>query len=80
MPPSSGLESLLQFVPLMILGLGWAIGAAYIAPKIGASRVLWFILLVVPVVNIVAGAIFFFRVAGHILDRLNALTERSTFS
>jgi hypothetical protein len=40
----------------------------------GANRWVWLVLVLVPVVNWVAGPVFLVLIAGAILDRLNALT------
>ena len=60
----------------MILMLTLAIGAFYLAPKIGANRWLWLILLLIPFVNFFTFWAFAFLVAGRILDRLNAIGDR----
>lgn len=66
-----------SFIPFMILtSLPFVIGAAYLAPKMGRNPWLWGILLLIPIVNIVVMYIFFFMVAGAVLDRLNAITDR----
>ena len=63
-------------LPLVIIMIPAAIGAGWVAPKMGARRWLWVVLLLIPLVNLVAVYVFFFRSLGAILDRLNALLER----
>jgi hypothetical protein len=72
----SGADLLTSFLPLFVIMIPMAIGAAYLAPKMGASRPLWVILFLIPFVNFVAVYVFWFRVAGAILDRLNMMNEK----
>ena len=62
-------------LPLVIMMIPAAIGAGWVAPKMGARRWLWVVLLLIPLVNIVAIYVFFFRSLGAILDKLNTLLE-----
>ena len=73
---TTGADALISLVPLILLTLPLAIGAAYLAPKIGRSPWLWAILLLIPIVNFITMYIFFFLVAGAMLDRLNAIDNR----
>jgi hypothetical protein len=71
-------DMLMSMAPLLLLtSLPFAIGAFYLAPKMGRSPWLWAILLIIPVLNFVTGYIFFFMVAGAVLDRLNAISDRT---
>ncbi len=72
----TGAQLIAQYVPLFLLTLPIAIGAAYIAPKMGANRWLWLILLLIPIVNMFAMSVFLIRVMGAVLDRLNAIDDR----
>jgi len=65
----------MTLVPLMIISIPLAYGGWWIAPKLGASRVLWMVLFLIPVVNWFATTVLCFKVAGAILDKLNALTK-----
>ena len=70
-------DLLIQMLPLFLFtSLPLAIGAFYLAPKLGRNRWLWSFFLLIPGVNIFLGYIFFFLAFGTILDRLNAITER----
>jgi hypothetical protein len=71
------LNLLVSFLPLWIMSAPMAIGAAYLAPKMGASRWLWVLLFLIPVVNIIAMYVFGFRWAGSVLDKLNELSDRA---
>lgn len=67
----------IELVPLFFLTLPFAFGAFYLAPKIGANRWLWLVLCLIPIVNVYAICAFLFRTWGRMLDRLNALDDRS---
>ncbi|MBS0644354.1 MAG: hypothetical protein U1E70_22130 [Acetobacteraceae bacterium] len=64
------------FVPLLIIGLIAAIILAKLAPRVGASPVAWFILSLIPVVNLFFFYYAGYRIIAHILDRLNDLSTR----
>lgn len=72
----TGVELIMSFLPLFLLTLPVAIGAVYLAPKMGANRWLWLILLLIPIVNFFVMYVFLFRVMGAVLDRLNAIQDR----
>lgn len=69
-----GADVLMSLAPMMLILVPMAFCALFLAPKMGANRFLWFVLFLIPLVNFVAVYVFWFRVAGAILDRLNALT------
>jgi uncharacterized membrane protein len=76
MQPTAG-EIIASFVPLLLLtSLPLAIGAFYLAPKMGRNRWIWGILFLLPILNFVVIYIFLFLVAGAMLDRLNAIGDR----
>lgn len=67
-----------SLLPLFLFtSIPFAIGVAYLAPKMGRNPWLWGILMVIPFVNIIPMYIFAFLVAGAILDRLNAINDRT---
>lgn len=71
-------EMIATLIPLFVLtSIPFAIGVAYLAPKMGRNPWLWGILMVIPFVNIIPMYIFAFMVAGAILDRLNAIGDRT---
>ena len=73
----SGADIIASFVPFLLLtSLPFAIGAFYLAPKMGRNPWLWAILLFIPIVNLIVIYVFFFLVMGAMLDRLNAITDR----
>jgi hypothetical protein len=47
------MDTLIQFVPLLIICLVIGTLMAVAAPKVGRSPVLWFILGVIPIVNFI---------------------------
>jgi hypothetical protein len=71
-------ELMMSLAPMYILfAIPFAIGVAYLAPKMGRNPWLWGILTLIPFVNAFAMWIFAFMIAGTILDRLNALGDRA---
>ncbi len=78
MQPMTPTDILMSLAPLfLITSIPFAIGAAYLAPKMGRNPWLWGILMVIPFVNVIPMYIFAFMVAGAILDRLNAINDRT---
>ena len=65
-----------MYVPMFLVGIVYAFGAAWIAPKMGDRRWLWVLFCLIPGVNIFVLFILPLRVAGAILDRLNVLGEQ----
>ncbi len=70
-------EMIGTFVPMYVVTLVFAFGAFYLAPKIGANRWLWLLLCLIPVFNFFTICAFLFRAWGGMLDRLNAVNERT---
>jgi hypothetical protein len=66
-------QFLISILPLTIVMIPLAFAAGWLAPKIGDHRWVWVVLFLVPVFNYIAMIVLWFRVAGRILDRLNAL-------
>jgi len=74
----TGADLFVSFLPFLLLtSLPFAIGAFYLAPKMGRNRWLWAIVLFLPIVNLIVVYIFFFLVLGAMLDRLNAILDRT---
>ena len=61
----------MALAPIILISIPIAIGAYWISPKMGARRWLWVLLLLIPVLNIFCIPVFYIRIAGAILDRLN---------
>jgi hypothetical protein len=73
----TGAELFASLLPFLILtSLPFAIGAFYLAPKMGRNPWLWAIVLFIPIVNLFVIYIFFFLILGAMLDRLNAILDR----
>jgi hypothetical protein len=73
----TGADLVISFLPFLILtSLPFAIGAFYLAPKMGRNPWLWAIVLFIPIVNLVVVYIFVFLILGAMLDRLNAILDR----
>lgn len=68
-----GLEAAIPAVILM-LPVTW--GVWWISPRIGANRLLWTVLMAIPFVNILLAPVFFFLVAGALLDRLERISQK----
>jgi hypothetical protein len=78
MQPMTPGDMIMSIAPLFVLtSIPFAIGVAYLAPKMGRNPWLWGILMVIPFINIIPMYIFAFMVAGAILDRLNAIADRA---
>lgn len=70
-------DFLVSLVPMYIATLPFAFGAFYLSPKIGANRWLWLALCLIPAFNIYTICAFLFRAWGGMLDRLNAINDRT---
>lgn len=78
MEPQTPGNIVVTILPMYIVfAIPFAIGAAYLAPKMGRNPWLWGILMLIPIFNIIPMWIFTFMVAGAILDRLNAISDRT---
>lgn len=70
-------DLIVQMLPLFLFtSVPLAIGAFYLAPKLGRNPWLWAVLLLIPGINFFTGYYFFFTAFGTILDRLNAISDR----
>ncbi len=58
---------------LVLFSVPFAVAAWWIAPKMGARRWLWFLLMVLPFINFFTVYFLFIRALGAILDKLNAM-------
>jgi hypothetical protein len=69
--------TLISFLPLMIIGIPFAIGNYFLARRIdGASPVLWFVLSIIPFVNFVFFYYVGYKVVFAVLDHLRAMRGR----
>jgi hypothetical protein len=73
MQQPTGADLIIQFIPLIILLLPFAIGIFWLAPKMRSNPWIWAILFVIPLINLFAVQIFLIRTVGKIFDRLNAI-------
>jgi hypothetical protein len=71
-----GVGALMQFVPLLLIGFLMAIIPYKLAPRVGANRATWLILSLVPILNFIFFYYVAYRIAAHVLDRLNAISTR----
>ncbi len=73
MQEPTGVDLLMQLLPMIIFSLPLAVGVFWLTPKMRSNPWIWAILFLIPGVNLFAVQIFLVRVAGRIFDRLNAI-------
>jgi hypothetical protein len=64
-------------LPYLVISILIAIGAYHVAGRMGRSKALWTILMIIPVVNFFFSIYAFFAVLLYILDRLNEASGRT---
>jgi len=67
-----------SLIPVLIIFLLLAFVMSKLAPRVGGSAVTWFILTIIPAVNVFFLYYAVYRIIAHILDRLNELSARSS--
>ena len=67
------MQSLVQFIPLFLLGALFCVIPYKLAPRVGANRVTWLIVSLIPIVNFFFLYYVFYRVLAHMLDKLNEI-------
>lgn len=72
----SGSDIFTSILPLIIFTLPFAFGVLQVAPKFGRRGWLWFVLFVIPMVNVAAMPLFIILVAGDLIDKLGSISER----
>lgn len=60
---------IMQFIPLLLITIPWAVAFAMLARRLSGSPAIWFILAVIPVINWFFAAYVFYRVVSTLLDR-----------
>jgi hypothetical protein len=75
MQEPTGVDLLMQLLPMIIFSLPLAVGVFWLAPKMRSNPWIWAVLFLIPGVNLFAVQIFLIRVAGRIFDRLNAIPQ-----
>ena len=68
--------TMVQFVPLIVLQLMYAIPAWFLAPRLDGNRYLWVVLALIPVFGFFFGLYMFYRIAAVVLDRLADIQSR----
>ncbi len=71
--PDSMFSGFMTFLPLILMSIPFAIGAYFVAGRMGRSRALWVILTLIPFVNILFYFYAMFAILLYILDRLNGV-------
>jgi hypothetical protein len=66
---------LIQFVPLFLIGILFCIIPYKLAPKVGANKITWLIMSLIPIVNFFFLYYVFYRVVAHILDKINTIAD-----
>jgi hypothetical protein len=72
-----GLMLVPAFLWFFVISIPFAIGAYFVAGRMGRSQWVWAILAVVPVVNFFFYIYAFFAVLLYVLDRLNQTAPRT---
>lgn len=67
------MQSVYQFIPLFLLGMLFCIIPYKLAPRVGANKVVWLIVSLIPIVNFFFLYYVFYRVVAHMLDKLNEI-------
>ena len=67
--------SITQFAPLFLLTVIFSFIPYKLAPRVVANKFIWLILAVLPLINIFFLYYVAYRVAAHVLDRVNFLTS-----
>jgi hypothetical protein len=66
---------LIQFVPLLLLSIPFAIGNGYLAARLGRNALVWVIVSLIPLVNYVFFIYVGYQVVFFIVDRLSGTTK-----
>ena len=67
---------LMQLVPLVVVSIAFAIGNGHLAPRLGANRLLWVILSLLPLVNYLFFVYVGYQVVFFIVDRLGGTAKK----
>ncbi len=70
-------DEIIQFVPLFILGIPFAIGNGFLAPRMGQSATIWVILSLIPIVNYFFAVYVTYKVVFYVIDRLKDITGKA---
>ena len=68
------MEDLVGLVPLFVIGAFASIFAFLLAPRVGSNKWLWLLGSLIPVENFFFIYYMVYKIAAHILDKLNFLT------
>jgi hypothetical protein len=67
---------LIQFVPLLLLSIPFAIGNGYLAARLGRNALAWVIVSLIPLVNYVFFIYVGYQIVFFIVDRLSGTTKK----
>ncbi|MGE0650675.1 MAG: hypothetical protein AB7P12_02840 [Alphaproteobacteria bacterium] len=76
-PSDAGLMASTALLWWLAISIPFAIGAYFVAGRMGRNRWVWAILTVMPVVNVFFYIYALFAVLLYVLDRLNEVTGRT---
>jgi hypothetical protein len=72
----SAVEVFAELVPLLLIGIPFAIGNGYLASRLGRNAFVWVVLSLVPLVNYFFFLYVGYQVVFHLIDRLGELTKK----
>ncbi|MCR5878105.1 hypothetical protein [Phenylobacterium sp. J367] len=75
--PGTGADQVIQFIPMMTLGLIYAVIVFVIARKRGVNPWPWTIATLVPAIGLIVAGVFYLLSFLSVLDRLNALEGKT---
>ncbi len=64
---------LMTFLPIFLMSIPFAIGAYFVAERMGRSQALWVVLTLIPFVNFFFYIYAMFAILLYVLDRLNGV-------
>lgn len=67
---------LVQLLPLLLLGIPFAIGNGYLASRLGQNVVVWVVLSLIPLLNYFFAIYVAYKVIFYIVDRLGELSKK----
>jgi hypothetical protein len=70
-------DEIIQFVPLLTLGIPFAIGNWFLAARIGQNATIWVILSLIPIVNYFFAVYVSYTVVFYVIDRLKDIAAKA---
>jgi hypothetical protein len=63
-------SAIIQFLPLFLLGIPFAIGNGYLAPRLQKNAAIWVIISLIPIINYFFAIYVIYQIIFAVLDRL----------